>query len=53
MNRWTAKVKATLGRHLIVPFLAIAMAGSFVTYDFVKAMPASGRHGKSYHDPAR
>ena len=36
MKNW----KAIFGRHLIVPFLAIAMVGSFVTYDFVKAMPA-------------
>jgi serine protease Do len=33
-------LKAVFGRHLIVPFLAIAMVGSFVTYDFVKAIPA-------------
>jgi serine protease Do len=36
MKSW----KAIFGRHLIVPFLMIAMVGSFVTYDFVKAMPA-------------
>jgi len=36
MKNW----KAIFGRHLIVPFLTIAMVGSFVTYDFVKAMPA-------------
>jgi serine protease Do len=36
MKSW----KARFGRHLIVPFLTIAMVGSFVTYDFVKAMPA-------------
>ncbi len=36
MKSW----KAIFGRHLIVPFLTIAMVGSFVTYDFVKAMPA-------------
>ena len=55
MSSWTANLKAKLGRHLIMPFLAIAMVGSFVTYDFVKAMPARARrsHGKPYHDPAR
>ena len=36
MKSW----KTILGRHLIVPFLTIAMVGSFVTYDFVKAIPA-------------
>src|SRR5229473_2031625 len=36
MKSW----KAIFGRHLIVPFLTIAMVGSLVTYDFVKAMPA-------------
>src|SRR5579862_5178000 len=40
MSSWTARLKAKLGRHLIAPFLAILMVGSFVTYDFVKAMPA-------------
>ena len=36
MKNW----KAIFGRHLIVPFLTIAMVGSFVTYDFMKAVPA-------------
>jgi serine protease Do len=36
MKNW----KAIFGRHLIVPFLTIAMVGSFVTYDVIKAMPA-------------
>src|SRR4029077_16547161 len=40
MRREMKGLKAVFGRHLIVPFLAIAMVGSFVTYDFVKAMPA-------------
>ena len=33
-------MKSKLGLRLIVPVLTIAMVGSFVTYDFVKAMPA-------------
>ncbi len=40
MKSWTANLKAKLGRHLIVPIMAIALVGSFVTYDFVKAIPA-------------
>jgi serine protease Do len=36
MKNW----KTILSRRLIVPFLTIALVGSFVTYDFVKAMPA-------------
>src|SRR6266849_6601652 len=32
--------KTTMGRHLVVPILAVAMVGSVVTYDLVKAMPA-------------
>src|SRR4029077_19177314 len=40
MRREMKGLKAVFGRHLIVPFLAIAMVGSFVTYDFVKAIPA-------------
>ena len=40
MKSWIANLKNKLGRRLIVPVLTIAMVGSFVTYDFVKAMPA-------------
>jgi serine protease Do len=40
MKNWIANLKAKLGRRLILPIVAIAMVGSFVTYDFVKAMPA-------------
>ena len=40
MRSWIGNLKTTLGRHLIVPILTIGMVGSFVTYDFVKAMPA-------------
>src|SRR6266851_3448163 len=41
MTSWIANLKTKLGRHLIMPIVAIAMVGSFVTYDFVKAMPAT------------
>ena len=40
MKSWIANLKNKLGLRLIVPVLTIAMVGSFVTYDFVKAMPA-------------
>jgi serine protease Do len=40
MTSWIVNLKGKLRRHLIVPFLAIAMVGSFVAYDFVKAIPA-------------
>ena len=40
MKSWIANLKNKLGLRLIVPLLTIAMVGSFVTYDFVKAMPA-------------
>ncbi len=52
---WIANLKGKLTRRLIMPVLAIGMVGSFVTYDFVKAMPAKAarRHGKPHHDPAR
>ncbi|MGH9550410.1 MAG: Do family serine endopeptidase [Terriglobales bacterium] len=40
MKSWIANFKSKLGLSLIVPILTIAMVGSFVTYDFVKAMPA-------------
>jgi serine protease Do len=37
---WIANLKGELTRRLIMPILAIGLVGSFVTYDFVKAMPA-------------
>src|SRR5216683_2725046 len=40
MKSWIANLKAKVGRHLVVPIVAIAMVGSFVTYDFMKAVPA-------------
>ena len=40
MKSWIANFKSKLGRRLIVPIVTIAMVGSFVTYDFVKAIPA-------------
>jgi serine protease Do len=40
MKSWMQNWKTGIGRHLIIPILTIAMVGSVVTYDFVKAMPA-------------
>src|SRR4029077_531660 len=40
MKSWIQNWKTTLGRNLVAPILAIAMGGSIVTYDLVKAMPA-------------
>ena len=40
MKSWIANFRSKLRLGLIVPVLTIAMVGSFVTYDFVKAMPA-------------
>ena len=40
MKSWIQNWKTAIGRHLIIPILTIAMVGSFVTYDFVKAVPA-------------
>ena len=40
MTSWIEKWKTVVGRRLIVPILTIATVGSFVTYDFMKAMPA-------------
>jgi serine protease Do len=40
MKSWMQNWKTGVGRSLIVPILAILMVGSFVTYDFVKAIPA-------------
>jgi serine protease Do len=39
MRSWTGSWKEKFGRHLIVPLLTLAV-GSFVTYDFMKAVPA-------------
>ena len=40
MKSWMQHLKTIIGRRLIVPILTIGLVGSFVTYDFVKAMPA-------------
>ena len=40
MKSWIQNWKTTIGRCLVVPILAVAMVGSVVTYDLVKAMPA-------------
>ena len=40
MKSWTQDWRKGAGRRLIIPILAIAMVGSFVAYDFVRAMPA-------------
>jgi serine protease Do len=40
MKSWMQNWKTGVGRRLIIPILTIAMVGSCVTYDFVKAMPA-------------
>ena len=40
MKSWMQNWKKIIGRNLIVPILTIGLVGSFVTYDFVKAMPA-------------
>ncbi len=40
MRSWIANFKSKLGLHLIVPILTLAIVGSLVTYDFVRAVPA-------------
>ncbi len=40
MKSWMQNWKTGISRRLIVPVLAVMIVGSFVTYDFVKAMPA-------------
>src|ERR1700732_3950630 len=40
MKSWIQIWKTGVGLRLIIPVLTIAMVGSFVTYDFMKAMPA-------------
>ncbi len=54
MKNWMQNWKTGVGRHLIIPILSIAMVGSVVTYDFVKAMPAKAAPlAAAYHDAAR
>ncbi len=40
MKSWMQNWKTIVSSRLVIPILAMAMVGSFVTYDFVKAMPA-------------
>jgi serine protease Do len=40
MKSWMQNWKTGAGRHFIIPILTIAMVGSVITYDFVKAVPA-------------
>jgi serine protease Do len=40
MKSWMQNWKTGVGRNLIIPMLTVAMVGSVVTYDIVKAMPA-------------
>ncbi len=40
MKSWMQNWKTGVGRHLIIPILTIAMVGSVVTYDVMKATPA-------------
>ena len=40
MKNWLTNWKTIASRRLIIPILSIALVGGFVTYDFVKAMPA-------------
>jgi serine protease Do len=40
MKSWMQNWKTGVGLRLIIPILTVAMVGSFVTYDFMKAMPA-------------
>jgi serine protease Do len=40
MKSWMQNWKTEVGRHFIIPILTIAMLGSVVTYDFIKATPA-------------
>src|ERR1700675_1272885 len=40
MKSWIQIWKTGVGLRLIIPILTIAMVGSFVAYDFMKAMPA-------------
>src|SRR4029077_16128980 len=49
MKSWIQNWKTTLGRNLVAPILAIAMVGSIVTYDLVKAMPARAATASPTH----
>ena len=40
MKSWIANFNSKLSRHLMVPLMAIALVGSIVTYDVMKATPA-------------
>jgi S1-C subfamily serine protease len=40
MKSWMQNWKTGVGRHFIIPILTMAMVGSVVTYDFMKAVPA-------------
>jgi serine protease Do len=40
MKSWIQSWKTGVGRHFIIPILTMAMVGSMVTYDFMKATPA-------------
>src|SRR3954463_177348 len=40
MNSWMQDCKKMLRGRLVIPILTLAMVGSLVTYDVVKAMPA-------------
>ena len=40
MKSWIANFNSKLSRHLVVPLMAIALVGSIVTYDVMKATPA-------------
>jgi serine protease Do len=51
MKSWIANLKGKLGHHLIVPIMAIAMVGSFVAYDFVKAIPAKAAMAEPTQSP--
>jgi hypothetical protein len=50
MKSWIANLRGKLGRHLIAPVIAIAMVGSIVTYDVMKATPAKA--AAANHDAA-
>jgi serine protease Do len=40
MKSWIANFNSKLSRHLVAPLMAIALVGSIVTYDVMKATPA-------------
>src|SRR5690349_10884027 len=51
MKSWITNLKGKLGRRLIVPIMAVAVVGSFVTYDFVKAIPAKAAMAEPTQSP--